>query len=61
MLARDLDLSRAVMDVAKTFNVPFMGLAGTCHQQAAEEADVPFIAGQSTSLSTVAEINHRLL
>lgn len=44
MLARDMSLARAVMGVAKTFNVPYMGLAGTCHQQAAEEAGVPFIA-----------------
>ena len=45
MLARDKSLARAVMSVAKTFNVSFMGLAGTCHQQAAEEMGVPFIAG----------------
>lgn len=45
MIARDMDLARAVMGVAKMFNVAFMGLAGTCHQQAAEEAGVPFIAG----------------
>lgn len=45
MLARDIHLARAAMGVAKTFNVPFMGLAGTYHQQAAKEAGVPFIAG----------------
>ncbi|EKM51428.1 uncharacterized protein PHACADRAFT_263558 [Phanerochaete carnosa HHB-10118-sp] len=44
MLARDISLARAVMGVAKTFDVPFMGLAGTCHQEAAREAGVPFIA-----------------
>ncbi|PSR81276.1 hypothetical protein PHLCEN_2v6436 [Hermanssonia centrifuga] len=44
MMARDLRLARAGMSVAKTFNVPFMGLAGTCHQEAAEEMGVPFIA-----------------
>ncbi len=46
MMARDLRLARAGMSVAKTFNVPFMGLAGTCHQEAAEEMGVPFIAGK---------------
>ena len=40
-----MDLARAVMGVAKLFNVAFMGLAGTCHQKAAEETGVPFIAG----------------
>lgn len=45
MLARDINLARAAMGVAKTFNVPFMGLAGTCHQQAAKEAGISFIAG----------------
>jgi len=44
MTARDMDLARAVVDVAKSFGVSFMGLAGTCHQLAAEELDVPFIA-----------------
>lgn len=45
MTARDIDLARAVVGVAKTFNVPFMGLAGTFHQQVAAEMNVPFIAG----------------
>ncbi|KAG2080620.1 lamb YcsF family protein [Suillus cothurnatus] len=36
--ARSIDLARAVVGVA------FMGLAGTAHQQAAEELGVPFIA-----------------
>jgi len=44
MCARDMDLARAAVGVAKLFQVAFMGLAGTCHQKAAEEADVPFIA-----------------
>ena len=44
MIARDMNLARAAIGVAKTFNVAFMGLAGTCHQKAAEEAGVPFIA-----------------
>ncbi|KZT03046.1 lactam utilization protein lamb [Laetiporus sulphureus 93-53] len=44
MTSRDLSLARAVVGVAKTFGVPFMGLAGTCHQAAAEELGVPFIA-----------------
>ncbi|EIN04496.1 lactam utilization protein lamb [Punctularia strigosozonata HHB-11173 SS5] len=42
--ARDPVLAQAAMDVAKAFGVPFMGLAGTCHQTAAEEAGVKFIA-----------------
>ncbi|KAF8128988.1 hypothetical protein EV363DRAFT_1169948 [Boletus edulis] len=51
--ARNFDLARAVVGVAKVFNgsaaqpdrgVAFMGLAGTAHEQAAEELGVPFIA-----------------
>ncbi|KAF8549514.1 lamb YcsF family protein [Imleria badia] len=51
--ARSIDLARVVVGVAKVFNgsaarpdagVAFMGLAGTTHQQAAEELGVPFIA-----------------
>lgn len=54
--ARNIDLARAVVGVAKVFNgsaaqpdtgVAFMGLAGTAHQQAAEELGVPFIAGNT--------------
>lgn len=59
MIARDISLARAVMGVAKTFNTAFMGLAGTCHQQAAEEAGVPFIAGRfvlAASSSTTIDI-----
>jgi len=44
MTARDMAGARAVVGVAKTFGVPFMGLAGTCHQVAAEELGVEFIA-----------------
>ncbi|KAH9938895.1 LamB/YcsF family protein [Epithele typhae] len=44
MTARDMSLARAVLGVAKLYNVPFMGLAGTCHQTAAKELSVPFIA-----------------
>ncbi|KAI0820845.1 lactam utilization protein lamb [Trametes gibbosa] len=44
MTARDAALARAAVGVAKTFSVPFMGLAGTCHQDAARELGVPFIA-----------------
>ncbi|CDO72567.1 hypothetical protein BN946_scf184983.g50 [Trametes cinnabarina] len=44
MTARDPALARAAVGVAKTFGVPFMGLAGTHHQKAAEELGVPFIA-----------------
>ena len=44
--SRSIDLARAAVGVAKTFNVAFMGLAGTCHQKACEELGVRFIAGQ---------------
>ncbi|KAI0357271.1 lactam utilization protein lamb [Trametes cingulata] len=44
MTARDPALARAAVGVARTFGVPFMGLAGTCHQAAAQELGVPFIA-----------------
>ncbi|KAF7790201.1 hypothetical protein EIP86_001153 [Pleurotus ostreatoroseus] len=44
MTARDINLARAVVQVSKSFDAPFMGLAGTCHQQACEEMGVPFIA-----------------
>lgn len=40
-----MDLARAVVGVAKTYGVAFMGLAGTCHQEACEELGVKFIAG----------------
>ncbi|KAF8836853.1 lamb YcsF family protein [Paxillus ammoniavirescens] len=50
--ARTIELARAAVGVTKVFKasaaqpegVAFMGLAGTAHQQAAEEMDVPFIA-----------------
>jgi UPF0271 protein len=51
--SRSLPLARAAVSITKIFNtdappnkaVAFVGLAGTAHQQAAEEAGVPFIAG----------------
>ncbi|KZT66309.1 LamB/YcsF [Daedalea quercina L-15889] len=43
MTARDMALARAAVGVAKSFGVPYMGLAGTCHQAACKELDVPFI------------------
>lgn len=49
--ARSLPLSRAVIDVIKVFqkgqkeDIAFMGMPGTAHQTAAEEAGVKFIAG----------------
>lgn len=48
--ARSLPLSRAVIDVIKVFqkaqkeDIAFMGMPGTAHQTAAEEAGVKFIA-----------------
>ena len=40
-----MELARAAVGVAKTFDIAFMGLAGTCHQEAAEALGVKFIAG----------------
>lgn len=45
MTAKNIDLARSVVEVAKSFGVGTMGLAGTCHQQAANELGVEFIAG----------------
>lgn len=45
MTARDINLARAAVGVAKLYGVPYVGLAGTCHQVAAKELGVPFIAG----------------
>ena len=42
--ARDARLARAAVSVAHVFGVAFVGLAGTEHQRAAEDAGVPFIA-----------------
>lgn len=44
MCARDPELAKAAVGVAKTFGVAFMGLAGTQHQVAAKELGVPFLA-----------------
>ncbi|KAI0808373.1 LamB/YcsF family protein [Fomes fomentarius] len=55
MTARDINLARAVVGVAKLYKVPFMGLAGTCHQSAAEELGVPFIAEWFADLAYSAE------
>lgn len=56
MTARDIDLARAVVGVAKLYKVPFMGLAGTCHQSAAEELGVPFIAGTYSLLPAASSL-----
>ena len=51
-MARSLPLSREVVKVIKVFqkgqkeDIALMGLPGTAHQAAAEEAGVKFIAGQ---------------
>jgi len=42
--SRSIELARAVVGVAKTYGVAFMGLAGTCHQKACEDLGVKFIA-----------------
>ena len=57
MIARDMALARAAAEVDKTFGVPIMGLAGTCHQQAAAELGVPFIAGTVTMTSKTMLMN----
>lgn len=53
--SRSIELARAAVEVVNIFNteqagggqvVAFVGLAGTAHQQAAEEAGVKFIAGE---------------
>jgi UPF0271 protein len=55
--SRSLPLSRAVVKVIKVFqkgqkeDIAFMGMPGTAHQTAAEEAGVKFIAGMSASSS----------
>ncbi|KAF5313906.1 hypothetical protein D9619_013063 [Psilocybe cf. subviscida] len=41
--SRSLPLARAVVDVAKVFDVAFIGIAGSAHQTAAEETGVKFI------------------
>ncbi|KAF9025778.1 lactam utilization protein lamb [Hymenopellis radicata] len=53
--ARSLELARAAVGVAKAFNVSFMGLANTCHQIAANELQVPFIAEWFADLDYTAE------
>ena len=53
MTARDIALARAVVGVAKLYNVPFIGLAGTCHQTAAQELGVLFIAGPFSFFSSL--------
>ncbi|KAK7051709.1 lactam utilization protein lamb [Favolaschia claudopus] len=47
--SRSIELARAVVSATKAFSTPddqvaFVGLAGTAHQAACEEAGVPFIA-----------------
>ena len=44
--ARSLELAKAAVGVAQSFDLSFMGLAGTQHQVAADQLGVPFIAGQ---------------
>lgn len=50
MTSRSMPLALAVVRVAKVFGVPFMGLAGTCHQKVAEDLEVAFIAGTSINM-----------
>ncbi|KAI0794781.1 LamB/YcsF family protein [Fomes fomentarius] len=55
MTACDINLAWAVVGVARLYKVPFMGLAGTCHQSAAEELSIPFIAEWFADLAYSAE------
>lgn len=43
MAARDMDAARAIAAAVKPFGVPLFGLAGTCHETAARDLDVPFL------------------
>lgn len=43
MSARDRAAANAIAEAAKVFELPLLGLAGTMHQQAAEEVDIPFL------------------
>lgn len=58
--SRSLPLARAAVEVAKVFrsadnqDVAFVGIAGSAHQTAAEEAGVRFIPGVTKCLSIAA-------
>ncbi|WP_248759169.1 5-oxoprolinase subunit PxpA [Pseudarthrobacter sp. SSS035] len=43
MLARDPELMRGAARVARLYQVPVYGLAGTAHQSVCQEMDVPFV------------------
>lgn len=43
MAARDMDTARAIAAAVRPFDVPFFGLAGTCHESAAAELGIRFI------------------
>jgi lactam utilization protein B len=47
--AREIDVAKACVRVAKLFGVPFMGLAGTQHQVACKEEGVKFLAGKNSA------------
>ncbi len=42
--SKDESVCRAVVEVVKSLNVPFVGLAGTFHETVAKELAVPFLA-----------------
>ncbi|MHA7181370.1 5-oxoprolinase subunit PxpA [Arthrobacter sp. MDB2-24] len=44
MLARDPELMRSAARVARLFDVPIYGIAGTAHQSVCEELGIPFVA-----------------
>lgn len=52
MCARDPELAKAAVGVAKIFGVAFMGLAGTQHEIAAKELGVPFLAEWFAGMSS---------
>lgn len=43
MAARDMDTARAIAAAVKPFGVPLFGMAGTCHETAAQALGVEFI------------------
>ncbi|WP_072801592.1 5-oxoprolinase subunit PxpA [Rhodococcoides yunnanense] len=43
MLATDLEGARALCEVAELYQVPVLGMAGSAHERAAAEREVPFV------------------
>lgn len=43
MAARDMDVATAIAQAAKAFDLPLFGMAGSCHETAAQEVGVRFV------------------